>query len=81
MAEWTEISLERKKKQIQLLTNAYNLLNFDTRGVDLFGKLTDGLVWILIGKGVNVYPYSWGKKFAKKKGRKQKIKKAVYNKG
>lgn len=51
------IKLKLKEKQ-KLLTNANNFLNFDAGGVNLFGKLTDGLVWVLVGKGVHIYPYA-----------------------
>lgn len=72
-AKWlNELKLKEKQK---LLTNANNFLDFDTGGVDLFGKLTDGLVWVLVGKWVNIYPHAWGKKFEKKEGMKQQQKK------
>lgn len=61
-----------------LLTNANHFLNLDTGGIDLFGKLTDGLVGVLIGKGVNIYSHSWGTKFEKKGSKeRRKFKKKV----
>lgn len=54
MAECTEVAGLKTK----LLTNANNFFNLDTGGVNLFGELADGLVWVLIGKGVNVDPHS-----------------------
>lgn len=51
----------------KLLTDANNFLDLDTGGVDLFGELTDSLVRVLVGKGVNVYPHSWRKKFGKER--------------
>lgn len=70
------IKLKLKEKQ-KLLTNANNFLNFDAGGVNLFGKLTDGLVWVLVGKGVHIYPYAWGKKFERKEGMKRQKKEKV----
>lgn len=37
-----------------LLTSSNHLLDLDTGHIDLLGKLSDGLIGILIGKGVNV---------------------------
>ena len=56
-------TLENEK----LLTDANNFLDLDTGGVDLFGELTDSLVRVLVGKGVNVYPHSWGKRIRKER--------------
>lgn len=63
------------------LTNTNHFLNLDTGGINLFGELTDGLVGVLIGKGVNIYSHSWVKKFAKKgsKERRKLKKKAKVN--
>ena len=38
------------------LTDADDFLDLDAGSVDLFGKLADGLVGVLVRKGVNVYP-------------------------
>lgn len=67
----------------KLLTDANNFLDLDTGGVDLFGELTDSLVRVLVGKGVNVYPHSWRKKFGKEReeggeGRKEGSEKKKY---
>lgn len=37
-----------------LLTSSNHLLDLDAGHIDLLGKLSDGLIGILIGKGVNV---------------------------
>lgn len=54
--QWVnELELEEIQ---QLLTNANDFLNLDTGGIDLFGELTDGLVRVLVGEGVNIYPHT-----------------------
>lgn len=67
---------ELSEDNMYFLTNANDFLNLDTGGVNLFGELTDGLVWVLVGKGVNIYPHTWKKEFARKKGGKQKRKRS-----
>lgn len=52
----------------QILTNSNHFLNLDTGRVDLLGKLTDGLVWVLVGKRVNIYSHAWKTKKGCKKG-------------
>lgn len=37
-----------------LLTSSNHLLDLDTGHIDLLGELSDGLIGILVGKGVNV---------------------------
>lgn len=47
-----------KEKEEMFLTDSNHFLDLDTGGVDLFGKLSDGLVWVLVGKGVDIYSHT-----------------------
>lgn len=47
-----------KEKEETFLTNPNHFLDLDTGGVNLFGKLSDGLVWVLVGKGVDIYSHT-----------------------
>lgn len=48
MTAWTG------EKGGMFLTDSDHFLDLDAGGVDLFGKLSDGLVGVLVGEGVDV---------------------------
>lgn len=43
-----------------MLTDADDLFDLDAGGVDFFSELTDGLVGVLVGKGVHINPDTCG---------------------
>lgn len=47
-----------RRKGEMFLTDSDHFLDLDTGGVDLFGELSDGLVGVLVGKGVHVYSHT-----------------------
>lgn len=47
-----------KKKVSKFLTDSDDFLDLDAGGVDLFGELSDSLVWVLVGKWVDVYSHT-----------------------
>lgn len=47
-----------QEKGFKFLTDADDFLDLDAGGVDLFGELSDSLVWVLVGKGVHVYSHT-----------------------
>lgn len=49
-----------KKTAGSLLTDADDLFDLDAGGVDFFSELTDGLVGVLVGKGVHINPDTCG---------------------